>query len=586
MDEEPSSQIAEDEERLAPGTHEVFDPKLEKNLDVVRQRVAALSTRPWEWRSGPKHVQVTRGPTDTGDPTAATANEVVRDKLKDAWKRMKKSDSEASSVEVTPQQQLYETPLFSHMDVYDLCATWEQRPERQELYCLHILNEVLRQRQRILRDNEKLVSSPELELRDQGFTRPRVLVLAPLRNTALDIIRTLSRLWRGTGGQVDNQQRLEEEFGPSEEDREAEARRRSTGQPADFIDTFRGNGDDCFRLGIKCTRKSLKLFCDFYSSDIIVASPLGLRFVLDGQTETRKIRLKTGRTKKKRLVKKGDADFMSSIQLLVVEQAEVIAMQNWEHVPHVLAQLNKLPKDSHGCDFSRVQTIFLDGLASSTRQNLVFSAYPFPELNHLLASPTFANCVGKWRRSEEGNHAGSAIKRAARHLLPRFHGIGGASLDAMPSRRLAYFVEHILAGLSQSAHHVCIFISSYLDFVQVREHFVRHEISHAVLSEYCTGPQISAARTRFFNGDARFLLVSERFHFFKRYRIRGVQRLIFYSLPERADFFEEWCSMVMIAGKARPSADPPELPILLSPYDRLKAERIVGSKRAASLFQE
>ena len=43
---------------------------------------------------------------------------------------------------------------------------------------------------------------------------------------------------------------------------------------------FAGNIDDCFRVGLSIKKNAINLYSQFYSSDIIVASPLGLRMII------------------------------------------------------------------------------------------------------------------------------------------------------------------------------------------------------------------------------------------------------------------------------------------------------------------
>ena len=81
--------------------------------------------------------------------------------------------------------------------------------------------------------------------------------------------------------QVENHARFLSEYAlpPDAEDKLGDAPAGT--YPPDHVDMFKGNVDDSFRLGVKMTRKSVKLFADFYQCDIIVASPLGLRMSIE-----------------------------------------------------------------------------------------------------------------------------------------------------------------------------------------------------------------------------------------------------------------------------------------------------------------
>ena len=64
-------------------------------------------------------------------------------------------------------------------------------------------------------------------------------------------------------------------------------------------------------------RGAVKLYSDFLQSDIVVASPIALATKLsDEQMEE----------------EGGPADFLSSIEIAIVDRADVLLMQNWAHV--------------------------------------------------------------------------------------------------------------------------------------------------------------------------------------------------------------------------------------------------------------
>ena len=80
-------------------------------------------------------------------------------------------------------------------------------------------------------------------------------------------------------GLVHNQRRFRREFGSEVE---VPSRARAT-KPSSYTTTFSGNTDDCFKVGVAVRGKVVRLYADFYSSDIIVASPLGLRTVIGAE---------------------------------------------------------------------------------------------------------------------------------------------------------------------------------------------------------------------------------------------------------------------------------------------------------------
>lgn len=90
---------------------------------------------------------------------------------------------------------------------------------------------------------------------------------------------------------VSNKKRFFDSFGPEGDDpikrEEKDAEALNDGEVKkeradDHSFLFTGNVEDHFKIGMSISKKSVKLYTEFYSSDIIIASPLGLKSVIDG----------------------------------------------------------------------------------------------------------------------------------------------------------------------------------------------------------------------------------------------------------------------------------------------------------------
>ncbi|TPX71873.1 hypothetical protein SpCBS45565_g00938 [Spizellomyces sp. 'palustris'] len=451
----------------------------------------------------------------------------VKQRLHDPWKQLNSSvtSTKDSKAPFTPLQQ----NLFTHMNAYkDVMFTSQSHPNSKQLR--HLLK----------------AENVDTEIRDQGFTRPKVLILTPFRNTAMEVVKMLIALSGTT--QQDNKKRFFDEFGIAPEDDRMDPRK-----PEDHKQTFAGNIDDCFRVGIKFARKQLKLFAPFYSSDVILASPLGLRMVIGAEGD-----------------KKRDFDFLSAIEVVILDQTDVFLMQNWDHVQHIFDHLNLIPKEAHGCDFSRVRAYYLDGRAKYVRQTLIFSHMLVPEMNALF-SKSCKNSGGKIKTREQ---CSGSICDVVVQVPQIFHRIPCTSPSEADDTRFKYFIEKILPTLRQSVvqqTHSMIYVPSYFDFVRLRNYLDEHHYDFVQLCEYTPTPDVSRARGDFFHGKSSYMLYTER------YQIRGVRHIVFYGLPEYGNYYAEMINML-----DQQSADI-TCTVLFTRYDRLKLERVVGSKRVARM---
>lgn len=462
--------------------------------------------------------------------------------------------------------------IFSYRDVLFSERTPSNADDIRKLSCIHLLNHLYKTRDRVIKNNARLAkeaNEDDIEFRDQGFTRPKVLIILPTRKSCAKYVQILATL--SEPDQQENKQRFQDSYTQGEDDL-------SQGKPQDFRELFDGNNDDMFRLGMKFTRKTIKYFSQFYSSDIIFASPLGMRMAIGAENEKRK-----------------EYDFLSSIEILVLDQADALSMQNWEHVEYLLEHLNLQPKEAHDCDFSRVRGWYLDGNAKYVRQTLLFSAFNFPALNRVYSN-RMSNFEGKVKYSKVHEGAMLEIGISCKQTFSRFDCTSPAT---EPDERFNYFTTALVPILTKHLHRtgagkqgVVVYLPSYADFVRVRNYLssssTTQNISFGSISEYTSVREVARARSHFFTGRHSVLLYTERAHHFRRYHLRGVKSVLMYGLPENPIFYKEIVGEFLGSGSTDPKKNGAEASVrsLFCKFDMLKLERIVGTKRVPSLLKE
>ncbi|KAH9774287.1 U3 small nucleolar RNA-associated protein [Citrus sinensis] len=281
---------------------------------------------------------------------------------------------------------------------------------------------------------------------DRGFTRPKVLILLPLKSIALNVVKRLIRLTPDAHKvNVEHIDRFCDEFGTKKEEEDKDdddasqnirGTRKSNSQkskPSDYQILFGGNNDDNFSIGIKFTRKSIKLYNDFYTSDMIVASPINLHQVsihpFPAISKLQAYDMKYNVT----------PHFINSFSEKNIFSFLMNKIQNWSWLIEVVEQLNRIPSKQHGTDVMRIRQWYLDGYSRFYRQTVLLSYHPNPEINAFF-NHHCANYQGKVKLACEYKGVLPKVLLNVRQIYERFNADSIAKAD---DARLEYFTKKV-----------------------------------------------------------------------------------------------------------------------------------------------
>eukprot|EP01069_Polyplicarium_translucidae_P007880 Polyplicarium_translucidae@DN3161_c0_g1_i3.p1 len=426
----------------------------------------------------------------------------------------------------SPAQCRFWRVLRRYSDVHCCAVGPDEVGAYRQTCMLHVADHLLRARRLVKNNNAKLKAALQDSTildhtgddtyRDQGVTRPRVLVLAPVRSAAVPLLEALLRYLNPT--QIANHQKFKEEY----ESAERVSERPDTPFQLDWVRTFgTGNADDSFRLGIRLLPKSVQLMAPLDSSDVVLASPLGLRRLVGAEGDVKR-----------------EHDFLSSIEVVVVDSADVIRMQNLEHLEQIMSLTSVLPSRwPDSCDIRRVRLPFAaEGGAAKMRQTIVLAAGRHPELVSLFERRC-ANSRGSVILSQKNT---ALLLDDARRSTPKckhvFQFVPCPNHAEMDACMESFFLKHG-AKIIGTLEKCLVVLPSHLEVLQMRKKLSQTLPSHEWLHEYCTPKQVKQARREFAFGDLAVLITTERWLYFRRVRLRGARHVVFFRPMAAAQLY-------------------------------------------------
>lgn len=467
----------------------------------------------------------------------------------------------------------------SIFDYRDFLYIGNENPRFRKISALHVINH-------IYRDFEAKENRQSATVRDSNFTSTTVLVICPYKLQAYEFIEEIIQCLPSTvrikkkeeepveisevdqSKQTDSKKKhhkskdteyIETDFSIENYDRCSEYTVGSIPEhylrtrPKDWLETFAGNTDSDFKTGIRFYQDKVSLFQEIAKSQLVIASPLALSLF-------------------------EEKDFMSSIEVLVLDSIDVLAMQHADRLAQVIVGLNELPKTvTQTKDWSRVRQYCCDKNNRKMRQSIGYGRILSPEIlnmymkmfenirGQLIVRPLKYEQILKQIDGAERTFKKMVISKSLseQSINSKVELIGDVVFKTFSEKLFPLIKQWRSESEDVAKRTIIYFVSSYR-FLQARKMLDDDFVNFLELSDESTDNDIKNMKRSFKSDQNAVLLLTERHYFHFRPKLNA-GRVVFLQPPSYPLFAQE------LAGNCAST-------IYFTEFDEIALERVVGSE--------
>ena len=455
----------------------------------------------------------------------------------------------------------------------------------------HMVSHILTKTSRVEKNNQKLkkLENPEIAIdslfRDQGSNRARICVLCPFRSNCFEIVRNILTLLELSPEDVGNGESFFQEY-EGQDERNTHAKNWEDWRRELFKGHYDDNNYDDFIVGVTFGYGKVKIFFPKTADklchmDLIIASPLALsRVAAEDHKTVRKHQKQKTEAQDLEDENRGyqvdndsddqdeppvPMDFLSSLELLIIDRVDALYMQNWDNLIDVVSAANQKPVATISANIDRIESKFLESTSADLRQTILMCGSTWSEKFSQLFTCTDDLVVAGTRQ----DWSGAPLNKALKHGIKQQFFINVENvLDHFKTK---YWKD--IGG--DEIRSLIIVVSRDHDYEAVRDFLENHEL---ITDCYLTESEVSSHRRKlkeilknFKSGCSRIIVVSERLLWYQRIRILTGAHVVFFGVPVTDTVYSDTLCDIADAGRCTSVC-------LHTPEEMVVRERIVGTR--------